>query len=83
MPRRGQDQGISVVLNKRLDLRFALGLENRAGAIQQAAPRPDQGPKGFEQLGLNGGQLRHIALTAKPTHIGMATAYARGRARRV
>ena len=69
---RGQDQGISVVLNKRLDLGFAFGLENRTSAIQQSATGFDQGPKRFEQLGLNVGQLRHIGLAAQPTHIGVS-----------
>jgi hypothetical protein len=44
MARRGQDQGISVVLNKRLDLSFTLGLENRTGAKKQSAPRLYQRP---------------------------------------
>ena len=74
---RGQDQGISVVLNKRLDLGFAFGLENRTSAIQQSATWFDQGPKRFEQLGLNVGQLRHIGLAAQPTHIGVSPANAR------
>jgi hypothetical protein len=76
MARRRQDQGISVVLNKRLDLSFALSLENRTGAIEQAAPRLDQGPKGLQQFGLYGSQLRHIRLSAQPTHVGMAPANA-------
>ena len=57
---RRQDLGISVVLNKRLDLRFALGLEDRTGAVKQSAPGFDQGPQRLQELGLNGGQLRHI-----------------------
>ena len=62
MPRRRQDQGISVVLNKRLNLAVALRFEDGAGALQQAPTWPHQRPKGFQELALNGGQLGYIGL---------------------
>ena len=81
MAERGQQQGISVVFNKRFHLLFPLCLENRARAIEQSAAGTHHRPQRFEQLFLNGSELGNIALTSQPADVWMPPHNARSRAR--
>ena len=79
MPRSRQAGHCSVACKKRLHLHIAFGLEDGAGAIDHTTAWLQQRPQRIEQLGLDGGELGHIAFAAQPAHIGLAANNARGR----
>jgi len=68
---RGQEDRISVVLKKRLDLPLPFGQENGASAIHQLSARFEQGPQGLKELRLNLGQLADVTFSSQPPYIGV------------
>jgi hypothetical protein len=71
MPQTGVQSAIGVVFNKRFDLQLAFLPKYRAGDEEHPPAQLQQGPKRFEQVFLNGGELWYVTGSAQPTHVRM------------
>ena len=71
MPQTGVQSDVGVVFNKRFDLQLAFLPKYRPGDVEHPPSRLQQRPKRFEQVFLNGGELRDVGGSAQPAHIGV------------